>query len=98
MRVSPIIAGISFRGTQNPNRNPINRYRMIPLTGYLAMGGGVIAGISGFRHNRVVHKVAAAVALVAAMAPAEIAMAGTGSYEGTQQNDFAGYTPVSTKE
>ena len=38
------------------------------------------------------------VALVAAMAPAEIAMAGTGSYEGTQQNDFAGYTPVSTKE
>ena len=38
------------------------------------------------------------VALVAAMAPAEIAIAGTGSYEGTQQNDFAGYTPVSTKE
>ncbi len=68
MRVSPIIAGISFRGTQNPNRNPINRYRMVPLTGYLAMGGGVIAGVSGFRHNRVVHKVAAAVALVAAMA------------------------------
>ena len=32
------------------------------------MGGGVIAGVSGFRHNRVVHKVAAAVALVAAMA------------------------------
>ena len=59
MRVSPIIAGISFRGTQN---------RMVPLTGYLAMGGGVIAGVSGFRHNRVVHKVAAAVALVAAMA------------------------------
>ena len=68
MRVSPIIAGISFRGTQNPNRNPINSYRMVPLTGYLAMGGGVIAGVSGFRHNRVVHKVAAAVALVAAMA------------------------------
>lgn len=68
MRVSPIIAGISFRGTQNPNRNPITRYRMVPLTGYLAMGGGVIAGISGFRHNRVVHKIAAAVALVAAMA------------------------------
>lgn len=68
MRVSPIIAGISFRGTQNPNRKPINRYRMVPLTGYLAMGGGVVAGVSGFRHNRVVHRVAAAVALVAAMA------------------------------
>lgn len=68
MRVSPIMAGISFKGTTRTDRRSLNAHRMIPLTGYIAMGGGFVAGVSGFRHNRIVHKVAAAVALVAAMA------------------------------
>ena len=68
MRVNPIVAGISFHGVSDSKRKPINRYSMIPITGYAAIGGGIVAGVSGFRHNRIVHKVAAAVALVAALA------------------------------
>lgn len=68
MRVNPIFTGLSFRRNDEIKRKPINKYQMVPLTGYVAVGGGLAAGISGLKHNRTVHKFAAMVALAATAA------------------------------
>lgn len=68
MRVSPITAGIAFHGTSGQQKRKLNRYNMVPITGYAAFGGGIVSAVSGVRHNMVVHRVAAMVALAAAAA------------------------------
>lgn len=69
MKVNPVLSGIVFkRDNQQANRRGINRNRLIPYTGYASLGFGIASAVFGYRKNIVVHKVAAMVAFVAAMA------------------------------
>ncbi len=69
MKVNPIISGIVFRSSQDQKKkHRINRYNLVPITGYTSLGFGIASGIFGYRKNIVVHKVAAMVALAAAAA------------------------------
>lgn len=69
MKVNPIISGIVFRSNlEQKKRRRINRYSLVPITGYTSLGFGIASGIFGYRKNIVVHKVAAMVALAAAAA------------------------------
>ena len=69
MRVNPILSSIVFKSnTESNKRRRLNRYSLIPITGYTSIGFGIASGIFGHRKNIVVHKVAAMVALAAAVA------------------------------
>lgn len=69
MRVSPIHAGIVFKGNSKPdNKTKFNKYSMIPLTGYTSLGCGVASGVLGYTKKFKSHKITAAIALVAAVA------------------------------
>ena len=69
MKVNPVLSGIVFRNDNTSKRHrKLNRYNMIPITGYASLGFGLASAVFGYRKNIVVHKVAAMVALAAAMA------------------------------
>lgn len=68
MRVNPVCGRVSFYGNPNDNKKRVNKYNMVPITGYTAFAGGLVSAISGVRHNMIVHRVAAMVSLAAAAA------------------------------
>ncbi len=69
MKVNPILSGVVFKSNrEQKKRHRINRYSLVPITGYTSLGFGIASGIFGYRKNIVVHKVAAMVAFAAAAA------------------------------